>query len=463
MVVFGAAGLNQGLWYDEIVTLVESVRPPLTTVLTEYRWNNKHPLYSLAAHFSVSTFGEHAWSLRLPALVFGAACVPMSYVLARRVTNQREAMFVSLLLAVSYHHIWFSQNARGYTALLFWAMLSTYYLMNGLLDGKLGSYVGFGIASALGVYTHLTMVFVVFAHAIVVALALAGLFRKGIGPQNKRFIAYGFAIAGLLSLVMYAPLLLQVRQFFERKPDGVGVAVATPLWAFWEALRGLEIGISLVGVVFAALLVAIGLLSYWRQGPMFVALFVLPGLTLAGVAIAMGRPMFPRFFYFLAGFALIVLVRGAFAIVPGWVRPRSGEWSTAVGSVLLVLFAGGSIYKTILGAGLPKQDFEGAMHFVDGAVKDNEPVLTAGLAAYPYDKYFNRLWSQVRNLDELNNAQVGQRPVWLIYTFPVYLERESPQLINAIRTDYEAVRVFPGTVAGGDVIVARKTPNGTGN
>ncbi len=60
-------GLNQGLWVDEVYALLEYVRPPLGEILTSYRTQNQHFLFSIPAHLSVLAFGESAWSLRLPA------------------------------------------------------------------------------------------------------------------------------------------------------------------------------------------------------------------------------------------------------------------------------------------------------------------------------------------------------------------------------------------------------------
>src|SRR5690606_19936697 len=69
---------------------------------------------------------------RVPAVVFGVLCIPMLFLLADRVTSRVEAWMASLLLTVSYHHIWFSQNARAYTGLLFFAMLTTWLFLIGL-------------------------------------------------------------------------------------------------------------------------------------------------------------------------------------------------------------------------------------------------------------------------------------------------------------------------------------------
>ena len=81
LTVLGAAlrihNLAGGLWYDEIATLLDSVRPELRHIVTHYPGNNDHTLYSILAHLSITLFGEHAWSIRLPALIFGTASIPM--------------------------------------------------------------------------------------------------------------------------------------------------------------------------------------------------------------------------------------------------------------------------------------------------------------------------------------------------------------------------------------------------
>src|SRR5947207_1375145 len=77
--IFRLIALNRGLWFDEIVTLVESVRLPLAQIVTAYPGTNNHPLYAVLAHASIGLFGEHVWSLRLPAVVFGVISVPMIY------------------------------------------------------------------------------------------------------------------------------------------------------------------------------------------------------------------------------------------------------------------------------------------------------------------------------------------------------------------------------------------------
>ena len=165
-------GLNSGLWYDEIVTLLELARPPLREIVTHFPSNNDHLLYSVLAHLSIGIFGEHAWSLRLPAFLFGLLSLPLVYILGVGITNRFEATAAAALLAISYHHIWFSQNARGYTILLFCALLATHLLLRGLKTNRRSDFVAFAIVTAMAAYTHLTMVLVAVAQALVVAAHL---------------------------------------------------------------------------------------------------------------------------------------------------------------------------------------------------------------------------------------------------------------------------------------------------
>src|SRR5262245_4714243 len=124
--------LDSALWFDEIATLVEFVRLPTMQLLTTLTSMNNHVLYSLEAKATIAVFGESAWSLRLPAMLFGVASIWALWWLARRLVTASEANMAALLMAVSYHHIWFSQNARGYTGLMFWSLIGSALFIRGI-------------------------------------------------------------------------------------------------------------------------------------------------------------------------------------------------------------------------------------------------------------------------------------------------------------------------------------------
>jgi len=65
--------LGSGLWFDEIQTLVDYVRSPLGTIVTNYDNTNQHLFYSVLARISTVLLGESGAALRLPAALLGTA------------------------------------------------------------------------------------------------------------------------------------------------------------------------------------------------------------------------------------------------------------------------------------------------------------------------------------------------------------------------------------------------------
>src|SRR3954447_13233864 len=153
--------LDVGLWYDEVLTYVGYARMPFGEILTTYNNENQHFVFTLLAHACFVVFGEGAWALRLPAAIFGVASIWALCVFARQVGSTRQALFAAALFTFSYHHLWFSQNARGYSGLLFWALLSSYFLLRALREDRAGLWLAYAATASLGIYTHITMMFVI--------------------------------------------------------------------------------------------------------------------------------------------------------------------------------------------------------------------------------------------------------------------------------------------------------------
>jgi len=85
-------------------------------------------------------------------------------------------------------------------------------------------------------------------------------------------------------------------------------------------------------------------------------------------------------------------------------------------------------------------------------------VLTAGATVYPYQQYFGKQWQAVQTPAELEEIVGRGQPVWLVYTFPRYLEAAAPGVPEVIRKEFTVVRVFHGTLGEGDVVVVRSQP-----
>ncbi len=450
-------GLDGGLWWDEIRTLIDSVRQPLRQIVTVFPGNNQHTFYSVLAHLSTTVLGEAPWTLRLPALLFGVATPPLLFLLAREVADGVEALVASLVLAVSYHHVWFSQNARGYTTLAFFAVLCTWLLLRGLRRGRAADFVAYGIAAGFGAYTHLTMVFIVVGHALACTIPL-GRPRRRAWPA-WRLPVLGFTLAGGVTLLLYAPLLADLQQFFVKRPSpNEGY---TPRWAAGEMLRGLAVGWgTVVGALAAAGLMFAGAWSYLRASRFVVALFLLPGVVTVAASLLAARPIFPRFLFFLIGFGVLFLVRGAFVVgqrLDAMLGSRR-EGTSRAALVIVAVITAVSLWSLTFDYRYPKQDFAGALRFVEANRAPGDAVVTAGGAMYPYREYLRTSWRSVRTLADLDAVRAAGTPVWMVYTLPSYIRLPAPDLWNVLRADCSIAAVFRGTVADGDVTVCVLPP-----
>jgi len=448
-------GLEYGLWFDEIAAYVNYVRMPVGELITTYDSENQQFLYTLLAHACVAILGDGAWVVRLPAVIFGVGSIWAVYLLGRQLASEREAILAAALLAVSYHHIWFSQNARGYTALLFWTVFSSWLLLRALQTCRPAWWVLYAGAVSLGVYTHVTMLFVVFAQFVVYAMTLYAR-RRETWPHKWAGLFLGFCFAGLLSFELYAFVLPQLVGTIGQTTKVS--AWNNPLWTIVELLRGMQVGVA--GSIFAIVVIlglfGAGMWDLARANSSILPLLMIPALLGIVVVTAMGHPLWPRFFFFLVGFATIILVRGL--MVLGGVlstllslnRRRMVTAGTALCLSVIVISAAsvGSAYA-------PKQDYRGARVFVEENRAPGDAVVTVGLATFPFKSFYKTGWDDAKSLTDLDTIRAHARATWVLYTMPLHLRSYYPEIMASIESDFEPVKQFYGTLGGGTVFVCR--------
>jgi mannosyltransferase len=467
--------LGSGLWYDEIWMLVDLGRAPLGVVVGSFPGDHHHPLYSLLGWLSLRASGESAWAWRLPAVVFGALSVGMLLVYARRVTGASEAWLATALLATSYHHVWFSQNARGYTMLLFFTLAAT-WLYEELAAGRGGRarVAGYALTLALGIYAHLTAAVVAVAQLAVSAIRRLATLRRGSGaPVSWRLPLAGVGLAALLALLAYAPMAGEMASFFWHK-TAKSLALAgelgaprasawTTVWWTVEATAmslGLGLAAGLAALVAGAAVMAAGALDYAREAPWRLAVWTLPGALLALALVALGRSLWPRFFFFLAGFALLVLARGWLALARA-LAPRRLAGRRLDGLAGAALWIAWTALLPRAYA-LPKQDFEGAREFLSANRRQGEVVATIGMATLPYRDYYPTDYVGVRSVAELAALEREATGVYVVSTIPEFLRSRRPELAAELAARGREIARFRGSVGDGDVVVLRLAPAAAG-
>lgn len=194
--------LDESVWYDELYATHVALASPsafLDTVLGDVH----PPVYSLLMFGWISLFGDSEISIRLPPLILGIASIPLTYILGLKLLrNARAALLSSWLLVVSPVHIWYSQEARSYSAILFLsllALLAFYELYNG--PRSRGWIITYSVSLFLAVFTHYFMV------AYVVAFTMIGWLRRD--GLKTRITVINLVV--LLSLVSYLALRFRLQ------------------------------------------------------------------------------------------------------------------------------------------------------------------------------------------------------------------------------------------------------------
>jgi 4-amino-4-deoxy-L-arabinose transferase-like glycosyltransferase len=447
--------LNSDLWYDEVLTLLDFVRPPLGDIVTSFPSQNQHMLYSVLAHISINIFGESAWAVRLPSVVFGVASLWALFLLGRRIIGAREALLACALMTVSYHHIWFSQNARGYMGLMFFSTVATWLWLEARERDGWAWWIGYAVALALGMWVHMTMAFVAAAHGLVYLF----------GAARDRKIHWKLIAAWLL----FASLTIQLHAL--SLPEFLRVALhevsvesewTNPLWVVSESLRSLRIGFSGIAVLLCgAAMVGAGWFSMVRKNSRAGLLMVLPALLAGTAMLLLGHNLWPRFFFFSIGFALLIAVHGA-VMMPrllfASIKPLQAREGLGLGAglalVSLLIFA--SMLTVPRCYALPKQDFTGARDFVENHRRQGDAVVSVGLAGGAYRRYFAQHWLVAETEAELAAIQNEHEMVWLVYTIPIQVKAYCPDIWDEVERGYQVVKVFPGTLGGGEVYVCQK-------
>ena len=454
-------GLETGIWYDEMLTHVRYMPLTVGQIVSTFDDANNHVLFTIAAKVSISTFGDTAFAFRLPAALFGVASIVALYAFARQVSTPLVALFSVALLTVSYHHIWFSQNARGYTALLFFALLSSAFMLRAMDRNSPSLWVAFAVTGALGAYTHLSMGFVAIAQFAVYA-GHVWTNREDYSRPWWVGLIYGFVPLGLLTLLAYALVLPDI---FAGNLLGSGLqderlAWLNPFWALMEIVNALRVGFAggAVGLA-AALIFGLGMLDFLIKRPAVVALFLIPTVTGFLLMTSIGYTLFPRFFFFAMGFAVVIVINGA-VVLAGYVSRLLGVTGSR-GWWLPTAICLGIVGASILSLRYvyaPKQNFERAIAYVEENLEPGDTVVALGIADFPLNTYYGKGWETLKTVEELDGLRARTDRTWVVHTMPVHARTVYEDVLSVLDQDYSLAETFFGTLNGGQVVVHVENP-----
>ena len=142
------------------------------------------PLYYVLAWAWAKAFGTGEIGLRSLSALFGAATVPVAYLVGRELASNRAGLIAAAIVAVNPMLIWYSQEARSYAVLVFFGALALLFFVRALHSWMGRDLALWALASALALCSHYFAVFAVAIEAVWLLVAMRS--DVAAGPARGR-------------------------------------------------------------------------------------------------------------------------------------------------------------------------------------------------------------------------------------------------------------------------------------
>lgn len=165
------------------------------------------PLYFWIMHFWIKSFGNTPLAVRFFSLICGMLCLYAGWRLTFLFFGEEAAGWALAFMAFSPFAVRYSQEARAYSLLLLWALMSVLCLVKYQRSRRLRDALCFAACMCLGIYTHYFFAFI--AVAIFAYCTLA--WRRDSCILSGFYLAFLLALLGLSWWVV--PLMVRGYNF----------------------------------------------------------------------------------------------------------------------------------------------------------------------------------------------------------------------------------------------------------
>jgi len=411
--------INQSFWWDEIwSTMTYAKAGFLWHVVSSigYFFNN-HILYSLLARGSINIFGESECAARLPALIMGLLGIITVFKFGKTFLGTPCGVIASILLAVSAFHIDHSSEARGYSGLALFSILSSFYFLKGLKTNGLRSWIFYIVFTVLGFYSHVFMIAVSISQFsssfLFVAVEKWSSLKGGANKKAFGHFLISLSVAGIITLLIYSPILAT---FFNNmgKVRFVNVNripfVMSLLNSFFPGVLCIPGGI-IYGVLFF-----FGMYCTFRKDPsLFMYLFMMLVLPLSLYLLINPMFVFERYFVFALPFALLVVSQG----IVGFARRLGGFYKIGVVVFFVVILIFLQLPALVTMLNQDRQNYREAVRYVTDEINDptGELVFSIGYAGEHFQYYASGITIPTpQTFDELSALMQGKEHIWCLIT-----------------------------------------------
>jgi uncharacterized membrane protein len=275
------------------------------------------PAYFLASRAWMLLGGSSPGALRSLAVAIALLTLPATYWMALALFRRRSVALMALVLAsVSPMFVLLAREARPYSLWTLMTLASSAAFVDAVRLRRLRNWAVYAILLVVGLNSHLFFSFVMFIHAVYLALSFFRLF--GMNRPDGRTVS-GYLLATIVGVLSFVPWLTLTASSAARAAGQVSWTATEVSFTFlvriWAVrLSGvfvdfdfLSTGLQILFVGPVLLFALSALVFLWRKGPASARLFVvllgsipaatlvLPDLLLGGYRSAVARYLVPVF------------------------------------------------------------------------------------------------------------------------------------------------------------------------
>ena len=370
---------QKSLWIDEIHTLNDS-KPNLMGQIAFYKENPTYlhpPLFFILTHL-FHPFTKPERDLRIIPLIFGILSIPMIYFLAKQF-SPNIAIPCTISLAFMTYHIFFSQDGRPYSLLMFLGMAAIYLFMKYLITLK----KGFLLIVAL----FFTVLFHISYSSILFMVLSQILWFYRVREDVPRIDLFSFLILNGTTLILCSPWILFLISNYK------GHTIMDPLTIQdIGSFSGLMYGVlndwvphAPLMITSLILLILFPFISKLRTNSLILlALFVLPigGLYLYCKLFNISQFITSRYFIYFLPLFLITLYLSLEMIELKFERLKR-FLGLGPKFLFLVLFILSNLIILFPYYLSEKQDFRGLVNYLNTYIRDGDKIVVGTFTYIP--------------------------------------------------------------------------------
>jgi mannosyltransferase len=409
-------------WGDEIHTVRHSLRS-----VNELQLNG---LSFFLTGFTLNLLGTSEWSARLASAVIGIVSIPVFYFPVRKMLGPVVALGACLLLALSPWHLYWSQNARFYTALLLFYTLALFAFYFWLEENRPKYLVAFLVFAGLAVLERLFALFLAPVIGVYLLMLLILPVPKPVG-LTKQNLALLIVPGTILALYLAWPHISDLPGLISK----FAWVNNNPAWILAGIVFYIRIPIILLGTA--------GIVALFMQHSRAALL-----LGSAAIVPVLGITLLSLFTYTANRYAFVALSSWTIlASVAGIYLFTSSKAKLVAASVLLLLMADplsqNALYYQYNNGN--RDDWKGAFALVERNLEENDIVAVSHMDLgrhYLAEKPLNLYSLDLEEMKSLNGR------IWFVEDMNVpelapekhkWLERNA-QLVAVLDNHVEARR-----------------------